>query len=146
MPRDRILSYRSCPRHSAAVPELPEITAYLEGLERLLLGRTLEGIRLRSPSLLKTWDPPLAEAEGMRVVGFDRIGKRIVWALEDELFLVFHLMITGRFHWKDRGARLNRRTGLAAFDFRHGTMLLTQMASRKRRALSSPADGEPLRG
>ena len=79
------------------MPELPEITAYLEGLERTIVGEPLRKIRLRSPSLLRTWDPPLSAAEGMRVTGLRRIGKRIVWEMEGGLFLVFHLMITGRF-------------------------------------------------
>ena len=117
------------------MPELPEITAYLEGLERTLSGRVLESVRLRSPSLLRTWDPPLEEAEGRRVLAFRRIGKRVVWEMEDDLFLVFHLMITGRFHFKRRGAAVSRKTGHAAFDFAHGTLLLTEMATRKKATL-----------
>jgi formamidopyrimidine-DNA glycosylase len=117
------------------LPELPEVTAYLEGLERTLAGRPIEAVRLRSPSLLRTWDPPLGDAEGRRVRGFRRMGKRIVWELEDDLFLVFHLMITGRFHWKRRGAAVARKTGHAAFDFAHGTLLLTEMGKRKKATL-----------
>jgi len=117
------------------LPELPEVTAYLEGLERTLAGQRLEAIRLRSPSLLRTWDPPLRDAEGRRVIGFWRIGKRIVWELEDDLFLVFHLMVTGRFHWRRQGAAVARKTGHAAFDFAHGTLLLTEMATRKKATL-----------
>ena len=92
-------------------------------------------MRLRSPSLLKSWDPPLSEAHGRRVVGFRRIGKRVVWEMEDDLFLVFHLMITGRFHWKKPGAKVPRKTAHAAFDFVHGTMLLTEMSRKKRASL-----------
>jgi formamidopyrimidine-DNA glycosylase len=117
------------------VPELPEVTVYLEGLDRLLTGHTLETVRLRSPSLLRTWDPPLAEAEGRRVEGFRRLGKRVVWVLEDDLFLVFHLMITGRFHWKKPGAEIPRKRAHAGFDFAHGTMLLTEQSTRKRASL-----------
>lgn len=117
------------------MPELPEVTAYLEGLERIVLGRTLEKVRLRSPSLLRTYDPPLSEAEGKRVTGFRRMGKRIVWELEEELFLVFHLMITGRFHWKKRGVAVPRKRAHAAFDFPDGTLLLTEQSTKKRASL-----------
>lgn len=117
------------------MPELPEVTAYLEGLDRLLTGHTLEKVRLRSPSLLRTWDPPLSEAEGCRVEGFRRLGKRVVWVLQGHLFLVFHLMITGRFHWKKPGATIPRKRAHAGFDFAHGTMLLTEQSTRKRASL-----------
>lgn len=80
------------------MPELPEITAYVEGLGRILQGHKLERVRLRSPSLLRTVEPPLSAAAGRRVVGFRRLGKRVGWEMEGELFLVFHLMIGGRFH------------------------------------------------
>jgi formamidopyrimidine-DNA glycosylase len=117
------------------VPELPEITAYLEGLERTVLGRPMEKARVRSPSLLRTWDPPLADAEGMRVTGLRRLGKRVVWVMEDDLFLVFHLMISGRFHWRKRGVAVPRKGAHAAFDFPGGTLLLTEQATHKRAAL-----------
>lgn len=117
------------------MPELPEVATYVEALGRLLGGRVLEDVRLRSPSLLRTFDPPLRDAAGRTVTGFRRIGKRVVWELDGSLFLVFHLMITGRFHWKKRGAKVPRRTGHAAFDFEHGTMLLTEMATKKRASL-----------
>ncbi|GMV06328.1 MAG: formamidopyrimidine-DNA glycosylase [Gemmatimonadota bacterium] len=117
------------------MPELPEITAYLEGLERTVGGRVLERARVRSPSLLRTWDPPLSEAEGRRVVGFRRVGKRIAWALEGDVHLVFHLMITGRFHWRKPGAAVPKKGGHAAFDFEHGTILLTEQATQKRASL-----------
>lgn len=117
------------------MPELPEITAYLEGLERTVGGRVLERARVRSPSLLRTWDPPLSEAEGRRVMGFRRVGKRVGWALEGDLHLVFHLMITGRFHWRKPGAAVPKKGGHAAFDFEHGTILLTEQATRKRASL-----------
>lgn len=117
------------------MPELPEITAYLEALERAIVGQPLEKIRLRSPSLLRTWDPPLSSAEGRRVVGLRRIGKRVVWELEGGLFLVFHLMITGRFKWAKRGAAVPAKRAHGAFDFPNGTLLLTEQSTQKRASL-----------
>jgi formamidopyrimidine-DNA glycosylase len=117
------------------MPELPEITAYLEGLERKILDEPLERIRVRSPSLLRTWDPPLSAAEGKRVVGLRRMGKRIVWAMEGEIFLVFHLMITGRFKWTKAGAAVPKKRAHGAFDFPTGTLLLTEQSTRKRASL-----------
>jgi formamidopyrimidine-DNA glycosylase len=117
------------------MPELPEITAYVEGLGRTLQGRTLERIRLRSPSLLRTWEPPLSAAEGRRVSGFRRLGKRVCWEMEGDLFLVFHLMIGGRFHWRTPGAAVPKKGAHGAFDFEHGTLLLTEQATHKRASL-----------
>ena len=117
------------------MPELPEITAYVEGLQRTVQGHVLERIRLRSPSLLRTWDPPLSAAEGRRVIGLRRLGKRVCWSLEGDLFLVFHLMIGGRFHWKKAGAAVPKKGAHAAFDFAHGTLLLTEQATHKRASL-----------
>lgn len=117
------------------MPELPEITAYLEGLERTILGRTLERTRVRSPSLLRTWDPPLSAAEGREVTGLRRLGKRIVWEMDDEFFLVFHLMITGRFKWTKPGAAVPRKRAHGAFDFADGTLLLTEQSTKKRASL-----------
>lgn len=117
------------------MPELPEITAYVEALERTIGGRTLERIRVRSPSLLRTWDPPLSDAEGRVVQGISRLGKRVVWTLDDDLHLVFHLMITGRFKWTKPGAAVPRKRAHGAFDFPDGTLLLTEQASHKRASL-----------
>lgn len=117
------------------MPELPEITAYIEGLERTIGGQRLEKIRVRSPSLVRTWDPPLSAAEGLRVLGLRRIGKRIVWEMEEELFLVFHLMITGRFKWTRAGAAVPKKRAHGAFDFPDGTLLLTEQSTKKRAAL-----------
>jgi formamidopyrimidine-DNA glycosylase len=117
------------------VPELPEVVLYLEALGRVVLGNTLGKVRLRSPSLLRTWDPPLAAVEGRRVVGLRRIGKRIVWELEGDLFLVFHLMVTGRFHLRRPGTALPRKDVLAAFDFADATLLLTEAGTRKKASL-----------
>jgi formamidopyrimidine-DNA glycosylase len=117
------------------MPELPDLTVYLEHLERRLLGRRLERVRVASPSLLRTAEPPLAAAEGRRVMGLRRLGKRIVFALEGELFLVLHLMIAGRLHWKRRGAAIPRKRAHAAFDFPDGTLLLTEASTKKRASL-----------
>jgi len=117
------------------VPEIPDLTVYIECLEARCTGHRLEKIRLASPTLLRSVDPPLALCEGRRVAGLRRLGKRIVFALEDELFLVFHLMIAGRFRWRARGARPARKGGLAALDFEGGTLLLTEASTRKRATL-----------
>lgn len=117
------------------MPELPDITVYVERLGALVGGAVLEGVRLGSPFVLRSVDPPLPRAAGRRVVGTRRLGKRVVIELEGELFLVVHLMIAGRLHWKAKGAALNRRTGLAAFDFSTGTVLLTETSTKKRAAL-----------
>jgi formamidopyrimidine-DNA glycosylase len=118
------------------VPELPDIVAYLAALESRIVDRKLEAFRVASPFLLRTVDPPLKEAEGKRVRGLRRIGKRIVFELEDDLFLVLHLMVSGRLHWKTRGAKVGGKIGLAAFDFENGTLLLTEASSKKRASLS----------
>ena len=117
------------------MPELPDITIYIEALEARLLNQPIEKIRLASPFLLRSFEPPIRSAEGKKILGFQRIGKRIVFELEDELFLVFHLMITGRFHWKKRGIAVPRKYGHAAFDFPTGTLLLTEMGTKKRASL-----------
>jgi formamidopyrimidine-DNA glycosylase len=117
------------------MPELPEITAYVEGLERTIAGRRLERIRVHSPSLVRTWDPPLSAAQGLRVLGIGRLGKRVVWEMEGELFLVFHLMITGRFKWTKAGAAVPRKRAHGAFDFPNGTLLLTEQSTKKRASL-----------
>ena len=117
------------------MPELPDITIYIEALEARLLNQPLEKIRLASPFLLRSFEPPIRSAEGKKVLGFRRIGKRIVFELEDDLFLVFHLMITGRFHWKKRGIAVPRKYGHAAFDFPAATLLLTEMGTKKRASL-----------
>jgi len=126
------------------MPELPEITAYVEGLERTIAGQVLEKARVRSPSLVRTWDPPLSETEGRRVEGLSRLGKRIVWEMEDELFLVFHLMITGRFKWTRAGAAVPRKRAHAAFDFTNGTLLLTEQSTHKRASLHVVRGAEAL--
>jgi formamidopyrimidine-DNA glycosylase len=123
------------------MPELPDITVYLEALERRILGHPLERIRLVSPFLLRTVEPPIASVEGRAVCGLRRLGKRIVFELDGGLFLALHLMIAGRLHWKPPGAAVPRRLGLAAFDFPPGTVVLTE-ASAKKRASLHLVDGE----
>ncbi len=123
------------------MPELPDITIYIEALGARTVGHTLEKIRVGSPFLLRSVDPPIGESEGKRVVGTRRLGKRIVLALEEDLFLVLHLMIAGRLHWKDasRGdearPKIPGKKGLAAFDFTSGTLTLTEAGSKKRASL-----------
>jgi formamidopyrimidine-DNA glycosylase len=117
------------------MPELPDITIYIESLESRIVGEKVERIRIASPFLLRSVDPPITEAENKRVLGLSRIGKQIVWELEGELFLVFHLMIAGRFHWKGRGAKVGGKVALAAFDFPSGTLLLTEASTKKRASL-----------
>lgn len=117
------------------MPELPEVTAYVEALERYLLGQPLECVRVQSPSLLKSFKPPLSAAEARRLVAVGRIGKRITWELEDEFFLVFHLMLSGRLRWRERGTPIPKKRGHAAFDFPNGTLLLTEEGATKRASL-----------
>jgi formamidopyrimidine-DNA glycosylase len=115
------------------MPELPDIVVYLDALAPRIVGQPLESARVTSPLLLRTADPPLPAAVGKTVTGLRRLGKRIVWEMEDQLFLVFHLMIAGRFKWRKRGAKSPGKIGLATFDFPGGTLLLTE-ASKKHRA------------
>jgi len=117
------------------MPELPDITIYLEALAPRIVGQPLERARIVSPSLLRTVDPPLSAAEGRRVVGLRRLGKRIVWEMEGKIFLVFHLMIAGRFKWRPEGTKSPAKVGLASFDFPTGTLLLTEASSKKRASL-----------
>jgi formamidopyrimidine-DNA glycosylase len=114
---------------------LPDVELYLSALRTQIGGRTLERVRLATPFLLRSVEPPLASAEKRTVTGFRRIGKRIVWELDGDLFLIFHLMIAGRFKWRERGAAIPRKVGLAAFDFAHGTLLVTEAATQKRASL-----------
>ena len=116
------------------MPELPDVTVYIEALEKRILGQRLERVRIVSPFLLRTAKPPLESVFGKRVVGLRRLGKRICIGLEDELWLVLHLTIAGRLHWKQAGAKLSRQH-LAAFDFANGTLLWTEAGTQKRASL-----------
>jgi formamidopyrimidine-DNA glycosylase len=118
------------------VPELPDVTVYLDALAPRIVGTTLERVRLTSPFVLRSVDPPITHACGTRVTGLRRIGKRIVLELSGDLFLVIHLMIAGRFRWKDRGAKVPGKLGLAAFDFTRGTLVLTEASTRKRASVN----------
>jgi formamidopyrimidine-DNA glycosylase len=117
------------------VPELPDVVLYVERLASRVVGQTLDRIRLRSPSLLRSVEPSIQEAEGRVVGGVRRLGKRIVLELDPDLFLVLHLMIAGRLRWRERGAGLPGKRGLAAFDFPNGTLLLTEASTKKRASL-----------
>lgn len=117
------------------MPELPEVLLYLETLAPRIVGQPIERVRIRSPSLLRTYDPPVSELRGRRVEALRRLGKRVVWELEDELFAVFHLMITGRFKWREPGAAVPKKNAHGAFDFPTGTVLLTEMGTKKRASL-----------
>jgi len=117
------------------VPELPDITIYLEALEKRILNQTLAKVRMASPFLLRTAIPRLSEAEGKTVRELRRIGKRIAIGLENELWLVIHLMIAGRLHWREPGAKLVRKLGLAAFEFSTGSLVLTEAGTKKRASL-----------
>ena len=117
------------------MPELPDIVVYIAALEKRILGKTLERVRIASPFLLRTAAPPIIAVEGKKVVHLRRLGKRICVGLEDDLWLVLHLMIAGRLHWKKASAKLSPPRGLAAFDFDNGTLLWTEAGSRKRASL-----------
>jgi formamidopyrimidine-DNA glycosylase len=121
--------------HAFAVPELPDVTIYVERLTALCVGQPLERVRVVGISLLRSVDPPLSAAEGQRVLGVRRLGKRIVFALEGDLFLIVHLMIAGRLRWRERGARGAGKNLMATFDFPTGTLLLTEASTQKRTSL-----------
>jgi formamidopyrimidine-DNA glycosylase len=123
------------------MPELPDITAYLTALEKRIVGQPLEKVRLGSPFLLRTADPPLADTYGKVVRKLRRVGKRIAIGIEGDLWLVLHLMIAGRLHWRPVGAKLAGRRSLAAFDFPNGSLVLTE-AGTKHRASLHVAKGE----
>jgi len=117
------------------MPELPDISAYITALEPRILGQPLLQVRVASAFLLRTATPPLTEAEGKSVRELRRLGKRIAFGFEDDLWLVLHLMIAGRLHWRAPGARLAGRNALAAFDFPSGTLVLTEAGSKRRASL-----------
>lgn len=117
------------------MPELPDVTIYVEALERRIAGARLERVRVASPFVLRTFEPPVQTAEGRAVLGIRRIGKRIVLELEDELFLIIHLMVAGRLRWRKRGIAIPRGRGLAAFDFPSGTLLFTEEGKKHRAGL-----------
>jgi formamidopyrimidine-DNA glycosylase len=117
------------------MPELPDITVYIEALESRIVGETLERTRIPKPFLLRSVDPPISAAHGRRVIGVRRMGKRIAVELEGDLFLVIHLMIAGRLRWVPAGGKVPGKIGLAAFDFTNGTLILTEAGSKRRASL-----------
>jgi formamidopyrimidine-DNA glycosylase len=117
------------------VPELPDIVVYIEALQKRIVGQRLDHIRIASPFLLRTAIPPVTDAEGKTVVRLRRIGKRICIGFDNEIWLILHLMIAGRLHWRKRDAKLSPPRGLAAFDFANGTLLWTEAGSQKRASL-----------
>lgn len=117
------------------MPELPDVEAYLLAMRRLLTGQRIRRIELRSPFVVRTIEPDLFSAEGRSIQGIHRIGKRIVWELDGELFIVFHPMIAGRFHWRKPGTKPRAKTDLVAFDFDHGVVMFTEASAKKRAAL-----------
>ena len=118
------------------MPELPDILLYLSALETRIVGQPLERVRIASPFLLRSVDPPVQALEGQIIRRLERIGKRFVWRFDDEIYAVIHLMIAGRFRWKSRGAGIPGRLGVAAFDFPTGTLLLTEASPKKRASLT----------
>src|SRR3954467_1875699 len=111
------------------MPELPDIELYLTALRSRLLDRTIVRVRVASPFFVRTFDPPITALEGRRVLGLRRMGKRIVWELDQQLFVVMHLMIAGRLRWLAAGAPIPGKIGLAAFDFETGTLIVTEAGS-----------------
>jgi len=117
------------------MPEYPDVTVYVEALSERVLNQPIQKIRIGSPFVLRSFDPPISAAEGKKVTALRRLGKRIVFELEEDFFLIVHLMIAGRFHWKPKGARIARKYGQAAFDFPNGTLLLTEAGTKKRASI-----------
>jgi formamidopyrimidine-DNA glycosylase len=117
------------------MPELPDVVTYIEALRSRVVGQPLQRLRLVSPFVLRSVEPPISEAEGKEVRGVRRLGKRIVLCLAGDLYLIVHLMIAGRFRWERRGAKAPGKIGLAAFDFPTGTLLLTEASPKKRASL-----------
>jgi formamidopyrimidine-DNA glycosylase len=126
------------------MPELPDITVYIEALDARIRNQPLERVRTNTPFLLRTIDPPLSAAENATVMELRRVGKRIAIGLDNGVWLVLHLMIAGRLHWKPHGAKLAGKNALAAFDFSHGTLTLTEAGSQRRASLHVVRDPETL--
>jgi len=127
------------------MPELPDITIYIEALNERVIGRALKRVRITQPNLLRTADPPVSSVEGGRVTELRRLGKRIAFGFEGDLWLVLHLMIAGRLHWREPGVKLRRKFDSAAFDFDVGSLVLTEAGSKKRASLHVAAGEEQLR-
>lgn len=117
------------------MPEYPDITVYIDRLKSLLISKPIQSIRLINPFFLRTFDPPLSSAAGLEILNLTRMGKRIVFELQGNFFIVLHLMIAGRLHWKDKGYKANRRIDLAVIDFEHGALQISEVAKKKRASL-----------
>jgi formamidopyrimidine-DNA glycosylase len=117
------------------MPEFPDVTVYIEALSERVLNQPIQKIRIGSPFILRSFDPPIRAVEQRKVLALRRVGKRIVFELEDQFFLIVHLMIAGRLHWKPKGAKIARKYGQAAFDFPNGTLLLTEAGTKKRASI-----------
>ncbi|MFK7818959.1 MAG: Fpg/Nei family DNA glycosylase [Planctomycetaceae bacterium] len=117
------------------MPELPDITVYQEALDRFVVGNRIQRVIVRSPFVLRTFEPPVDVCEGREVQAIERLGKRLVFRLSDDLFVVVHLMIAGRFHWKKPGVLPTRKVDLAAFHFDQGTLMLTEASQKKRASI-----------
>jgi formamidopyrimidine-DNA glycosylase len=126
------------------VPELPDIALYLHALEPRVLKQPLERLRIGNPFIVRTIEPPVSAVEGRRVVGLRRMGKRIVLTMEDDLFVVLHLMIAGRLRWRERGAAIPGKVGLAAFDFPTGTAILTEQGAKRQASVHLVAGARNL--
>ena len=127
------------------MPELPDILLYLHALAPRVVGRRVERVRLATPFLLRSVDPPLSAVEGKTITALHRLGKRIVIELEGELFLVLHLMIAGRLRWKEAGAKVPAKVGLLALDFQHGTLILTEAGTKRQASLFVVRGADMLR-
>ena len=127
------------------MPELPDVVVYLESLEPRVLGASLDRFRLGNPFVVRTIEPPPAAFEGRAVQSLERMGKRLVFGFDDELFLVLHLMIAGRLRWRDRGAAMPGKVGLAAFDFPTGTLVLTEAGSKRQASIHLVRGRDALR-
>jgi len=128
------------------LPEYPDIIVYVEHLKDLFQEQTLRRIRLANPFFLRTFDPPIDYIGGKKVIGFERMGKRIVFVIEDDYFLILHLMVAGRLHWREKDCKIPPKIGLAALDFSHGSLLITEAGSKKRASLHLIKSREVLEG
>ena len=126
------------------MPEYPDITIYIERLRYFVQGRTLQQVRLANPFVLRTVDPPINSIQNKEVLDLERLGKRIVFLFSDDLFLIMHLMVNGRLHWRDNGAKIPAKIGLAAFDFPNGTLILTEAGTKKRASMHLVKDYSEL--
>ena len=128
------------------MPEYPDIVIYIERLHAIIRRKTLEQVRIVSPFLLRTAQPPVDVLHGCTIRGFEHIGKRIVFIFSNEYYLILHLMINGRLYWRDKGCKIPKKKGLAAFDFTHGSLLLTESGAKKRASLHVVKGREKVRG